>query len=135
MNPVSRDATLGGGPRASGLRIDPGDPRPPFEQLRAQLIERIMTRQLPEGTKLPSVRQLAADLALAPNTVARAYRELEAEGYLVTRGRNGTTVAPIAPADAAAQLGAAELVAAYVEGMRALGFGSEAIVGEVRRAL
>ncbi|WP_336651933.1 MULTISPECIES: GntR family transcriptional regulator [unclassified Leucobacter] len=118
-----------------GVRIDPADPRPPFEQLRAQLIERIMTRQLPEGTRLPSVRQFAADLALAPNTVARAYRELEAEGYLVTRGRNGTTVAAIAPVDEAAQLRAAELVAAYLEGMRELGFGSEAIVGEVRRAL
>ncbi|QAB17097.1 GntR family transcriptional regulator [Leucobacter muris] len=119
----------------SELSIDPADPRPSFEQLRRQLIDRIMTRRLPEGSKLPPVRRLAADLELAPNTVARAYRELETEGYLITRGRNGTIVAPVAPADDAVQAQAAELVSAYVAGMRALGFGSEAIVGEVRRAL
>ena len=117
------------------VRIDPQDPHPPFEQLRRRLIERIMNRELPAGTKLPSVRALAAELALAPNTVARAYRELETEGYLITRGRGGTIVAPIAAADDEAQRRAAELVAAYVTGMRELGFGPDAILGEVRRAL
>jgi DNA-binding transcriptional regulator YhcF (GntR family) len=51
------------------------------------------------------VRQLASDLDLAPNTVARAYRELEQDGLLVTRGRRGTFVAgplPPPPSDAAA---------------------------------
>ena len=46
------------------------------------------------GTRLPAVRQLAADLGLAVNTVARAYRELEAAGLVETRGRHGTVVAP-----------------------------------------
>lgn len=119
----------------STLRIEPGDARPPFEQLRRQLIERIMTRELPAGAKLPPVRRLAEDLALAPNTVARAYRELEAEGYLVTRGRNGTIVAPVAPVDEAAQQRAAELSATFVAEMRALGLGDDGVLGEVRRAL
>jgi DNA-binding transcriptional regulator YhcF (GntR family) len=48
---------------------------------------------LPQGTRLPAIRQLAADLALASGTVARAYRELEAAGIIVTRGRHGTYVA------------------------------------------
>ncbi|RGE17620.1 GntR family transcriptional regulator [Leucobacter sp. wl10] len=116
-------------------RIDPRDPRPPFEQLRTQLIERIMSREIPAGTKLPAVRRLAAELALAPNTVARAYRELEADGYLITRGRNGTVVAPVAAVDAETQRRAADLVAAYVSGMRGLGIGPDTILGEVRRAL
>ncbi len=117
------------------LTIDPHAPHPPFEQLRRQLVTQIMTRQLPAGTKLPPVRRLAADLALAPNTVARAYRELEAEGYLITQGRNGTVVAPIAAVDAESERRAGDLTSAYVDGMRALGLGPDAILGAVRRAL
>lgn len=119
----------------STLRIDPRDPRPPFEQLRSQLIDQIMGRELPAGAKLPPVRRLAEELGLAPNTVARAYRELEAEGYLITQGRNGTIVAPVAAVDEAAQSRAEQLAAEYVAGMRELGLGSDAILGEARRAL
>jgi DNA-binding transcriptional regulator YhcF (GntR family) len=48
---------------------------------------------LPAGHRLPTIRQLAADLGLAGGTVARAYRELEQGGFIVTRGRSGTSVA------------------------------------------
>lgn len=119
----------------STLAIDPQSAVPPFEQLRRQLIEQISTRQLPAGTKLPAVRRLASDLALAPGTIARAYKELEAEGYLITRGRNGTVVAPVAAADIETVQKAQRLVTDYVNGMRALSLGPDAIVGEVRRAL
>lgn len=115
--------------------VDPADPLAPFEQLRRQLIERIMTRRLPAGTKLPPVRRLAADLGLAAGTVARAYQELEAEGYLVTKGRGGTLVAPVAAPDRDTEERAVRLATAYVEEMQRLGFGPEAILGEVRRAL
>ncbi len=47
---------------------------------------------LREGRRLPTIRQLAADLGLAGGTVARAYRELEQSGFIVSRGRNGTSV-------------------------------------------
>lgn len=119
----------------STLAIDPQSAVPPFEQLRRQLIEQISTRQLPAGTKLPAVRRLASDLALAPGTIARAYKELEAEGYLITRGRNGTVVAPVAAVDIETVQKAQRLVTDYVNGMRALSLGPDAIVGEVRRAL
>ncbi len=72
--------------------IDAEGARPPFEQLKAQVIARIDAGELIAGTRLPAVRQLATDLGIAPNTVARAYRELEADGVLETRGRNGTVV-------------------------------------------
>ncbi|WP_087008303.1 GntR family transcriptional regulator [Gulosibacter sp. 10] len=117
------------------LRIDPGDARPPFEQLRRQLVAQIAAGELPPGTKLPPVRRLAADLALAPNTVARAYRELESEGYLVTQGRNGTLVAPSAATDAELARRAATLAESYVGEMRRLGLAPDAIIGAVRRAL
>lgn len=74
------------------IRIDPGSPVPPYEQLRAQLASQIVDRTLPVGTRLPTIRQLAAELGLAANTVARAYRELEAAGLVETRGRAGSFV-------------------------------------------
>ena len=74
------------------ITIDTGSPVPPFEQLRAQVAGQVTAGDLPAGTKLATVRQMAADLGLAANTVARAYRELEADGVIVTQGRRGTFV-------------------------------------------
>ena len=73
------------------IRVDPADPTPPFEQIRRQLVDEIQTGNLVAGDKLPSVRQLAGDLALAPGTVARAYGELETAGW-VESSRTGTRV-------------------------------------------
>lgn len=72
--------------------IDPAGPTPPFEQLRAQLIRAVSTGDLAPGARLPTVRRLADELGLAPGTVARAYRELEASGVIETRGRAGSFV-------------------------------------------
>jgi DNA-binding transcriptional regulator YhcF (GntR family) len=74
------------------IRIDTGSPVPPYEQVRAQLAAQIIDRHLAVGTRLPTVRRLAADLGLAVNTVARSYRELEEAGLVETRGRAGTFV-------------------------------------------
>lgn len=75
------------------VRVDPDDPTPPYEQLRRQLVALVDAGTLVAGTRLPSVRQLAADLRLAPGTVARTYRELEASGVLRSRRGAGTVVA------------------------------------------
>ncbi|MEV6874184.1 GntR family transcriptional regulator [Amycolatopsis sp. NPDC051128] len=74
------------------VAFDSNSPVPPYEQVRAGLAARITDRTLAVGTKLPTVRQLAADLGIAPNTVARAYRELEEAGLIETRGRAGSFV-------------------------------------------
>ncbi|MGW1362180.1 GntR family transcriptional regulator [Streptomyces chartreusis] len=66
-----------------------------FEQIRARLAGLIRTGRLTEGECLPTVRQLAADLDLAPGTVARAYRELEVAGLVCTRRGAGTRVAAL----------------------------------------
>ena len=63
-----------------------------FEQLRLQVIHQVDNGALPPGTRLPAVRALAERLDVAPHTVARAYKELEAAGIVATHGRNGTTV-------------------------------------------
>ena len=72
--------------------IDASSPMPPYEQLRAQLARQIQDRSLAVGTRLPTIRRLAADLGLAVNTVGRAYRELEEAGLIETRGRAGSFV-------------------------------------------
>jgi GntR family transcriptional regulator len=74
------------------VEVDPDSAVPPYEQVRAQLATLITTDALPPGAKLPTIRALAADLGLAVNTVARAYRELEAAQLVTTRVRHGTTV-------------------------------------------
>lgn len=57
------------------VRVNTASPVPPYEQIRAQLATLIFSGRLPEGERLPTIRQLASDLALAAGTVARAYRE------------------------------------------------------------
>ena len=86
------------------MRIHPPDPgvdQPPFDQLRSQIARRAASGDLAPGAKLPTVRGLATELGLAANTVARAYRELEADGVVVTEGRRGTFVAATAAASSA----------------------------------
>lgn len=63
-----------------------------YEQLTTQFRAQLDDGTLIAGTKLPTVRQLATDLGVAPYTVARVYRALEADGFVETLGRNGTVV-------------------------------------------
>src|SRR3954464_10136192 len=74
------------------ISVDPAAARPPYEQVKEQIEGLIRRGELAQGTRLPTVRQLAGDLGLAVNTVARAYKELEADRLVETRGRNGTHV-------------------------------------------
>ncbi len=80
------------------ITLDAASPIPPFEQIRSQIADLVRTGHLIDGQRLPTVRQLAADLRVAPGTVARAYAALEQQGLIRTRRSRGTTV--IAPAGA-----------------------------------
>lgn len=73
------------------LAVDPD--LAPFQQIMDQFRSLIERGELRSGDTLPTVRQLAGDLGVAPNTVARAYAELQAEGWLESAGRRGTHVA------------------------------------------
>jgi DNA-binding transcriptional regulator YhcF (GntR family) len=118
------------------VRVDTTSQVPPYEQIRAQLAALIRTGRLAEGERLPTVRQLATDLGLAPGTVARAYRELEAAELIRTRRGAGTRVAalPSEPhAHNAHQL--ATLARDFTSAARALGAGTEDILTAVRDAL
>ncbi|WP_327120157.1 GntR family transcriptional regulator [Streptomyces sp. NBC_01341] len=100
------------------IAVDPDSATAPYEQLRAQLSEQARSGTLPVGYRLPTVRGLAGELGLAANTVAKAYRALESDGVIETRGRNGTFVAPAG--DAAARH-AATAAQEYAEQARRLG--------------
>jgi DNA-binding transcriptional regulator YhcF (GntR family) len=111
--------------------VDPRSATPPYEQLRTQVIEQIGTGELVAGAQLPTVRGLAADLGLAANTVARTYRELEAEGYVATHGRRGTVVAGETPASNDARRAAEQ----FARRMRELGLSSPDALRLVRTVL
>lgn len=80
------------------LSVDPGIEMAPFQQIADQLREFVERGDLRPGDALPTVRQLAIDLGVAPNTVARAYTDLQDAGWLASDGRRGTRVAQSIPA-------------------------------------
>jgi len=118
------------------VHVDAADPTPPYEQLRRQLADAIGAGVLPEGTRLPPVRQLAGDLGLAPGTVMRAYGELAATGLVVTGRARGTVVAAVPPMngpDVRQRLD--DLARAYVAEARRWGASGGDTLAAVERAL
>ncbi|CAM5652084.1 MULTISPECIES: GntR family transcriptional regulator [Streptomyces] len=117
------------------VRVDTTSQVPPYEQIRAQLAALIRTGRLAEGDRLPTVRQLATDLGLAPGTVARAYRELEAAHLIRTRRGAGTRVAELPPAHGHDVHQLNTLARDFTSAARALGADTEDILSAVRSAL
>ncbi|MDX3236774.1 GntR family transcriptional regulator [Streptomyces sp. ME03-5709C] len=114
------------------ITVRPEEATAPYEQVREQIADQARSGALPVGYRLPTVRGLADDLGLAANTVAKAYRALEADGVIETRGRAGTFVA--AAGDAAAREAAAA-ASAYAQRARRLGLDRAAAETAVRQAL
>ena len=75
------------------LQLDLKSRKSIYEQVMDQLKEQIMTGQMATGEKLPSVRELSKSITVNPNTVQKAYRELERQGYVYTTSGVGTFVA------------------------------------------
>jgi DNA-binding transcriptional regulator YhcF (GntR family) len=105
---------------------------PPFEQLRRQVVDAVASGELAPGTRMPTVRALATELDLAVNTVAKAYRALETDHVIETRGRAGSFVA--ATGDSVTR--EAQLAAlAYADRVRHLGLDRATAVSLVESAL
>jgi DNA-binding transcriptional regulator YhcF (GntR family) len=118
------------------VRIDPSSATPASGQLRDAIATRVRTGRLAPGERIPTVRALAAELGLAPNTVARAYRELEASGHLVGRGRRGTFVADEPPVPALDDAVALEAAAqAFARRVRRLRVSPDVAIAAAHRAL
>ena len=76
------------------LNLDYRDARPIYEQVRDNLRRLMVSGAIQEGEKLPSVRSLASNLAINPNTIQRTYESLEAEGYVYSIPGKGSFAAP-----------------------------------------
>lgn len=79
------------------IAVDPDLETPPYQQIFEQIRAAIERGVLAIDAALPTVRQLAGDLGVAPNTVARAYSDLQTDGWLISEGRRGTRVATKLP--------------------------------------
>ncbi|MGI9824636.1 GntR family transcriptional regulator [Agromyces sp. Marseille-Q5079] len=114
------------------VTIDAEASAPPFEQVRRQVVDAVADGSLTPGTRMPTVRALAADLGLAVNTVAKAYRALEADHVIETRGRAGTFISATGdPATREAQLAAI----AYADRVHHLGLDDADALALVEAAL
>jgi GntR family transcriptional regulator len=116
---------------ASWMVLDPRSGVPPWRQVRDQLIALVEHGRLPVGARLPTIRQLSADLGVAPGTVARAYKELEADGLLQTARRHGTVVAAAPPGRDDPLRVAAEV---FADRARSLGVDGRTALAAVQRA-
>ena len=120
------------------LRIDPASYIPPYEQLRAQLAVMIAVGQLEPRTRLPTVREIAEALEVAPGTAARAIRELARDGLVMGDGRRGTFVVDEPPGsepllERKKRLDAA--AATFAAAVRQLGIRSDTALAAVEQAL
>ena len=110
--------------------VDPSSGVPPFEQVREAIRGQVDSGELEPGFRLPPVRSLATELDLAANTVARAYKELEALGVVEARGRAGTFVT-----GRGVERSLREAAASYAATVRTLGVSDAEALEAVRRPL
>jgi DNA-binding transcriptional regulator YhcF (GntR family) len=116
------------------LVVDPELEIPPYQQVVEQIRAAIERGELTPESPLPTVRQLAGDLGIAPNTVARAYAQLQADGWLVGDGRRGTRVAGDVPLNRRSRMRSLrEAIEKFVGALRHRGFTPEEISAELGR--
>ena len=77
------------------IQIDLSDHRPLYEQIKDKIKELIITGAVVENEKIPSVRELAQQLTINPNTIQRAYKDLELEGFIYSIRAKGSFAAPV----------------------------------------
>ena len=103
------------------ITINYRDPRPIYEQIQSELRRLMLTGALPPGSRLPSVRELAGQLPINPNTIQRAYRELESDGYILSVAGKGSFVAQVDKLAEQQKKQAVEAFQAAAQRLRALG--------------
>lgn len=122
---------LCGGISALKFTIDKDSDVPPYSQLRRAIIAARFNGVLAAGDRLPPMRALAAQTGLAVNTVAKAYKELEAAGAIETHGRAGSFITALDGTSHKAQL----LTEKYIMAMRKIGFEDQQIHATVDHML
>ena len=110
------------------LTLNYRDSRPIYEQIKDGLRKMIVTGAMTQDEKLPSVRALATQLSINPNTIQRAYNELENEGYIYSVAGKGSFVSGTADADAARRVSLKADVTALLNELRYLGVTAEEVM-------
>ena len=108
------------------------DPRPIYEQLQDGFRQLILSGVLSPGSKMPSVRELAASLAINPNTIQRAYRELEAEGCICSVPGRGSFVCETDAALLTRRNQLTDALRAAAKELRALGLTDEELTALIK---
>ena len=114
------------------IQINYRDPRPIYEQVKASFRQLILSGVLRPEEKMPSVRELASSLAINPNTIQRAYRELEQEGYICSVPGKGSFVSSGETARRARTAELREKLSDLVKEFDALGVGREDLVSMIK---
>lgn len=114
------------------LNLDFRDTRPIYEQVRDGLRRLMVTGVIREGEKLPSVRALATQLSINPNTIQRSYNELEAEGLICSVPGKGSFVSPDRSADLRRRLELTEKFREIAAELRYLGVGQEELLALIK---
>ena len=107
------------------LTLNYRDSRPIYEQIKDGLRRMIVTGAMAQDERLPSVRALATQLSINPNTIQRAYRELEAEGYILSMPGKGSFVADATDLERQKRLDAEHALRAAAQSLAALGYGPD----------
>lgn len=107
------------------LTLNYRDSRPIYEQIKDGLRRMTVTGAMAQDEKLPSVRALATQLSINPNTIQRAYRELEAEGYILSMPGKGSFVADATDLERQKRLDAEHALRAAAQSLAALGYGPD----------
>ncbi|MGM9556745.1 MAG: GntR family transcriptional regulator [Oscillospiraceae bacterium] len=115
------------------IQLNYRDPRPIYEQIKSEFKRLILTQAIAPGEKLPSVRELAAQLAINPNTIQRAYRELDAEGYTVSIAGRGSFVADIAVISRQKRQQETDRFLQAAQSMRKLGFTTQELIAFLQK--
>jgi GntR family transcriptional regulator len=116
------------------FRLDHRTGVPVYRQIIDQVLVAISSRVLNGGDQLPTVRQVAVDLAINPNTVVRAYRELEIRGVLTTQQGTGTFITPgkVEPDQALREKRLSQLISEIAARAGAEGFSVSELVGRLK---
>ena len=107
------------------IQLNCRDSRPIYEQVKDGLRQLIINGVLTEGSRLPTVRELAVSLTINPNTIQRAYRELESEGYILSVAGKGSFVAQVDRLAEQQKKQAVDAFCTAAQRLRALGLSGE----------
>lgn len=116
------------------IAINYRDPKPIYEQIQAELRRLMLTGALPPGSRLPSVRELAGQLAINPNTIQRAYRQLEMEGWIATVPGKGCFVCGCPANDPQQELKCLNTLEETVQRLLAMGYTRQELIQKIEEA-